>query len=164
MASEEITEKARQIIRDLLDKMGVEARVEVEESEYVMPNEEGEEGHAQVVNIIGEELGILIGRRGQTLNTLQYLIRLMLAQQEKEFYPVVIDVNNYRQRRYDALCSMAFHMAEQVKEKKMPFSLEPMPAFDRRIVHLILSKHPEVTTQSIGVGEARKVVIVLREE
>jgi len=164
MMSEEITEKARQIIQNLLDKMGIDARVEVEDSEYVMPNEEGDEGQDQIVNIIGEDLGILIGRRGQTLNTLQYLIRLMLAQQEKEFYPIVIDVNNYRQRRYEALRSMAFHMAEQVKDKKMPFSLEPMPAFDRRIIHLLLLKHPEVTTQSIGVGEARKVVIVLIEE
>jgi spoIIIJ-associated protein len=162
--SQEITEKARQITQTLMDKMSVEARAEVEDSEHVMPSEEGEEGEGQVINIVGEDLGMLIGRRGQTLNTLQYLIRLMLAQKEDEFYPIVIDVNNYRQRRYESLRTMAFHMAEQVKDKKMPFSLEPMPAFDRRIVHMILADHTEVTTQSIGFGEERKVVIVLREE
>jgi len=162
--SQEITEKARQITQTLMDKMSVEARAEVEDSEYVMPSEEGEEGEGQVINIVGEDLGMLIGRRGQTLNTLQYLIRLMLAQKEDEFYPIVIDVNNYRQRRYESLRTMAFHMAEQVKDKKMPFSLEPMPAFDRRIVHMILADHTEVTTQSIGFGEERKVVIVLIEE
>ncbi len=125
---------------------------------------QGEETAGLVFDIRGDNLGILIGRRGQTLACLQYLLRLIVADKTKTFVPVVVDVNGYRQRRYQALQALAQRMAEQVKEKRMPFSLEPMTAFERRIIHLALAGHPEVTTQSVGVGESRKVVIVLKEQ
>ena len=74
--------------------------------------------------------------------------------------PIVIDVEEYKQRRHKALQALAFRMAERVKEKKVPFALEPMPAYERRIIHLTLADHPDVTTQSVGQDDARKVVIV----
>lgn len=152
---------AKSILETLLDKAGVDASVEILTAETVIPDEDA--GSGVVYNIRGNDLGILIGRKGQTLTSLQYLIRLIVAHRTGIYAPIVLDVNDYRRRRFDALKSMALKVAEQVKEKKMPFSLEPMPAFDRRIVHLVLADDPIVTTQSVGNGEDRKVVVVLRE-
>jgi len=73
--------------------------------------------------------------------------------------PITLDVEGYKQRRYESLQTLAQRLAEQVKVKKVPFTLEPMPAYERRIIHLALAGHPDVTTYSIGVGDARKVVI-----
>ena len=78
--------------------------------------------------------------------------------------PIVIDVEGYKQRRYDALQALALRVAEQVKAKGKPFALEPMPAYERRIIHLTLADHPDVTTESTGEGETRKVVIVPRKQ
>ena len=127
-----------------------------------MPSEDA--GDTVVLVIKGDDLGMLIGRRGQTLACIQYLLRLMVANQIKAFVPLVVDVNDYRQRRFKALLALAMRTAEEVKEKRMPCALEPMSAFERRIVHMTLTEHPDVTTQSIGIGEARKVVVVLKEE
>jgi len=87
-----------------------------------------------------------------------------VGHQTKTWIPIVIDVEGYKQRRYEALRNLALRVAEQVKASGMPFTLEPMPANERRIAHLTLADHPDVTTQSIGEGEARKVVILLREK
>ena len=159
--AEDVAEVARDIIETLISKMGTSAEVEIKTGELVMPGSEAES--SLVFNIKGDDLGMLIGRRGQILTSIQYLIRLMVSQRTKVYTPVVIDVNGYRQRRFEALRSMAMHMAEQVRQKQMPFSLEPMTAFDRRIIHLILADHPDVTTKSIGLGDNRKVVIILKE-
>lgn len=150
-----------EVLEGLLPKLDVDATVEIRSGSYVMPDEEA--AASTVYDIIGDDLGILIGRRGQTLVALQYLVRLMVANRIKYFVPVIIDVNGYRQRRLRELRSLALRTADQVRERQMPFSLEPMPAFDRRIIHLILADHPDVTTQSVGMGEERKVVIVLKE-
>jgi spoIIIJ-associated protein len=108
----------------------------------------------------GDDLGILIGRRGQTLSCLQYLVRIIVGHQKNVWLPIVIDVESYKQRRCNALQAMAWRIAEQVKQGREPFALEPMPAFDRRIIHIALADHPDVTTESSGEGEARRVVIV----
>jgi spoIIIJ-associated protein len=111
------------------------------------------------LDVTGGDLGILIGRRGQTLVALQYVVRLILAHQAEARVPVVIDVEGYKQRRYEALQALALRVAEQVKTKKRAFALEPMPAYERRIIHLTLAGDPDVTTESTGEGETRKVVI-----
>ena len=111
------------------------------------------------LNIEGEDLGILIGRRGQTLASLQYIVRIMVSCKTSQWLPIVIDVDGYKERRYQALQALAGRMAEQVKARRTSFSMEPMPAYERRIVHLTLAENPHVTTQSVGLGEARKVVI-----
>ena len=154
---------ARAVLETLLSKLGIEgAYIETQAGISVMPGEDA--GDTVVLAIRGDDLGILIGRRGQTLACIQYILRLMVANRLKTFAPVVVDVNDYRQRRLKALQAMAMLTAEQVKEKEMPCALEPMSAFERRIIHMTLTDHPDVTTQSVGLGDARKVVVVLRED
>jgi len=154
----EIAEVARTILETLLDLMGVPASVNTVHG--AMVESKVEEPSAITLNVEGDDLGILIGRRGQTLSCLQYLVRIIIGHQEKVWVPIVIDVEGYKQRRCNALQSLAWRIAEQVTQKREPFALEPMPAFDRRIIHLTLADHPEVTTESNGEGEARRVVVV----
>ncbi len=154
----EIAEVARAILETLLDLMGIPASVSpvhgaLEESKAEVPS-------SISLNVEGDDLGILIGRRGQTLACLQYLVRLIVGHQKKVWLPIVIDVEGYKQRRCNALQALAFRIAEQVAQRGEPFALEPMPAFDRRIIHLALVDHPDVTTESSGEGEARRVVIL----
>jgi len=162
---EEPQGESEEVVRDVLDslllRLDIDATVEVRSGTYVMPDEEG--SSSKVYDIIGDDLGILIGRRGQTLVALQYLVRLMVSNRTKYFVPAIIDINGYRQRRLRSLRSLAMRTAEQVVERQMPFSLEPMDAFDRRIVHMILADYPDVTTHSVGMGEERKIVIILKE-
>ena len=152
----DITEVAKGILETLLTKMGVAAKVVPRAQPFV---EEEETDTPIALDIEGDDFGVLIGRRGQTLSCLQYIVRLIIFNQMKVWVPVIIDVEGYRQRRYEALQALALHMADQVKAKGVPFTLEPMPAYERRIIHLTLAEYPDVTTQSTGEGEARKVVI-----
>jgi len=157
----DIAEVAKSILERLLAEMGVVASVILQAKASI----EGEEGATAPIalDIEGDDLGILIGRRGQTLSYLQYIVRLIVAHQTQDWVPIIIDVEGYKQRRYEALQALAWRLAEQVKVRGVPFSLEPMSAYERRIIHLSLADHPDVTTQSIGEGEARKVVILLKE-
>lgn len=161
MNENEIAETARKVLETLLDRMDIQATVETVHGELV----EGKVGvpSSITLNVEGEDLGILIGRRGQTLSCLQYMVRIIVGHQEKVWLPIVIDVEGYKQRRCNALQALAWRIAEQVTQKKEPFALEPMPAFDRRIIHLALADHTEVTTESRGEGEARQVVIIPKE-
>ena len=148
---------AEEILRELLSLMKVPASIGVKES-----SESGVvEGHSSVtLNVTGENLGILIGRRGQTLSSLQYLVYLMLSHRMKVRVPLVVDVEDYRERRVEALRRLALHMAEQVSSTGQPVTLEPMPPSERRIIHLALQEYHGVTTESIGLGEGRKVTIL----
>jgi spoIIIJ-associated protein len=151
-------EVAEEILETLLNLMGIEATVMPESLQMTNGEEQGTPPLA--FNVQGEDLGILIGRRGQTLAALQYVVRLIINNQMKVWTPVVIDVEGYKQRRSEALQALAVRMAEQVRVKGMPFTLEPMPAYERRIIHLALTDHPDVTTESTGEGDSRKVVIL----
>lgn len=146
-------------LKTILEKMGLTASV-VFKTEAMI--QEAEKTPAPIVfDIEGEDLGILIGRRGQTLACLQYITRLIVAQEMKALTPtIVIDVGGYKQRRYQTLQALAQRLAEQVATSGKSFTLEPMPAYERRIIHLTLTDHPDVTTESTGFGEARKVVIL----
>ena len=153
-----VAEVAGEILETLLDLMDIDATTMLESLQTT-------NGEEQVLaplafNIQGEDLGILIGRRGQTLAALQYVVRLIINHQMKVWTPVVIDVEGYKQRRSEALQALAVRMAEQVRIKGVPFTLEPMPAYERRIIHLALTDHPDVTTESTGEGDARKVMIL----
>ena len=157
--SSDVTELAKGVLEELLARMGVDASVEAETGEVV----EGEEAATSVtLEIEGDDLGILIGRRGQTLASLQYMVRLIIGNKMQVWLPVVVDVEGYKQRRYERLQALAWRLAEQVKVKRVPFTLEPMLAYERRIIHLALVDHPDVTTESIGEGESRRVVIRLK--
>jgi len=157
----DVTETAQDILEKLLELMGVSASV-TPVSGFITEGEEGAPAGI-TLDVNGDDMGVLIGRRGQTLACLQYLVRLIIGHQTMEWPPIIIDVEGYKRRRYEALQALASRMAEQVKERGMPFALEPMSAFDRRIIHLALKEHPDVTTQSSGEGEERKVVIIPRE-
>ncbi len=158
----DIAEVAKSVLEKLLTLMGVTGSI-VPQAQPVV--EGGLEDSASVAfDVKGDDLGILIGRRGQTLSCLQYIVRLIVGHQTKARAPIVIDVEGYKQRRYQTLQALARQMAEQVKARGAPFTLEPMPAYERRLVHLALADHPDVTTQSIGQGEARRVVILPKEQ
>ena len=161
-APENIDDMAREVLETLLAQMGVTASVACQ----TKPQPVGGEGAGEVVtlDVTGDDLGILIGRRGQTLSSLQYVVRLIVAHQAQARVPIVIDVEGYKQRRYEALQALAQRMAEQVKTRGRPFTLEPMLAYERRIIHLALADDPDVTTESVGEGETRKVVITPREQ
>lgn len=123
-------------------------------------DESGEQPNAPIAfNIEGEDLGILIGRRGQTLAALQYILRLIVGHRSETWVPIIVDAEGYKERRHEALKALALRMADHVKTRGSPFTLEPMPAYERRIVHLALADNPAVYTESIGEGESRKVVI-----
>jgi spoIIIJ-associated protein len=154
----EVAELARTILENMLELMGITASVNPV-PEALVESKEGVPSSV-TLNVEGDDLGILIGRRGQTLSCLQYLVRIIVGHQKNVWLPIVIDVESYKQRRCNALQAMAWRIAEQVKQGREPFALEPMPAFDRRIIHIALADHPDVTTESSGEGEARRVVIV----
>lgn len=161
MAADEVVEVAQDVLETILEKAGVTARTTYRDDAVV---QEAERTPAPVVfDVEGEDLGILIGRRGQTLACLQYIVRLITGNRVKAVTPpIVIDVNGYKQRRYQSLRTLAQRMAEEVEANGEPFTLEPMPAYERRIIHLALAEHPGVTTESTGFGEDRKVVIIPR--
>ena len=146
---------SRQTVADLLEKMRVPARIEVR---YGDPDEEGQ--RPVLVDIHGDDLGVLIGRRAEILNAMQYIVNLIVSKQIDHWVQVVVDVEGYRARRERQLRQMANRMADQAIKTGRRQVLEPMPASERRVVHLELRDHPSVTTQSIGEEPARKVTIV----
>ncbi|MFC1945617.1 protein jag [Chloroflexota bacterium] len=161
MTSEEMktTETAAtEVLGELLGHLELEGKV-VAADPFMITGEEGE-GTSVVLEIEGEDLGILIGRRGQTLAALQYVVRLVVNSKTGSKLPIVIDVEGYKRRRYEALRAFAWRMADEVRAKRVPFTMEPMSAFERRVVHLALADDIDVITQSTGQGDMRKVVIV----
>ena len=141
--------------------MELPARVSVSDAFTVY--DDNDELSSIGLNIEGEDLGILIGRRGQTMTSLQHIVRLILSNLEKLQMPIVIDVEGYKERRCEGLRALANRLADQVRARRSPFTMEPMSAFERRIIHLTLADHPDVMTESTGTGEGRKVVIKPRK-
>ena len=159
---DEIAEAAKEVLETILSLMGISASV-VLSDEFPIDDKEAA-AYSIVFDIRDADPGILIGRRGQTLASLQYIVRLIVGYQTQIRLPIIIDVEGYKRRRWEALRALAWRMAEQVQAKGEPFALEPMTAFERRVIHISLADHPDVTTESTGMGEARKVVILPREQ
>lgn len=149
------------ILATLLDKMGMLAAVEINDRGGQVDPSNGEVT-PMVLNIVGDDLGLLIGRRGETLRDLQFIIRLMVSRKLGVWPNVVLDVEGYKARRVAALNSLAARMADQVKKTGISATLEPMPAHERRIIHLALRDNPSVYTESKGEGEERQIQILLR--
>lgn len=148
---------AKAALEEILQRMRLKARVELRTD---VPQEEGLAGIPPIaLDVDGDDLGILIGRRGETLAALQYILRLIVAHQQKARVPLTVDVEGYKQRRYGSLRELAVRMAQQAVSTRQSRTLEPMPADERRVVHLALAVNPDVVTQSVGEGELRKVVI-----
>lgn len=149
---------ASAMLSELLRLMGVQATVR---GHYATDGlRDKNEEPALVLDIVGNDLGILIGRRGETLTALQYVTRLMVNHKLERWVNVIVDVEEYKNRRERTLQQLATRTAERVAATGRTLALEPMPARERRIIHLTLRDHPEVTTQSVGEGEHRKVTIV----
>ncbi|MBM2826690.1 MAG: protein jag [Dehalococcoidia bacterium] len=150
---------AKEIISDLLNAMGVQATV----VETPIPADGVPPGVPAVAfDIRGDDLGMLIGRRGQTLASFQYIVTLMVNRRLRERTLVVMDVEGYRQRRFESLREMALRIAERVRASGRNIVLEPMSPAERRIIHITLQDQPDISTHSLGEGENRKVSIGIR--
>ena len=146
---------AEEIISELLEKMNMEANVNARYGE-----ESDKLPHRPIlVDITGNDLSVLIGRRAKTLNALQYITRLILGKELEHGIPLSIDVEGYRERRELQVRQLARRVAEQVADTGREQTLEPMPANERRFAHLELQDDPQVRTESAGTDPHRKVVI-----
>jgi spoIIIJ-associated protein len=151
----EVLRLAEEIISELLDKMNLEAKVSARfgEKSDNLPFRPVE------VDITGNDLSILIGRRAKTLNALQYITRLIIGKELEHGIPLSIDVEGYRERREKQVRQLARRVADQVVDTGREQALEPMPANERRFAHLELQDESQVYTESLGTEPHRKVVI-----
>jgi spoIIIJ-associated protein len=156
---EESLKVAAQVVRDLLERMKVNARV----SAHFLEPEDAKDQQVVMVEIQGDDLSILIGRRSETLNSLQYITSLIVCKELGKWTPIMIDVQGYRSRRERQLRQLARRMADQAVHTGRRQVLEPMPANERRLIHLELRDHPQVSTESIGEEPGRKVTISLKK-
>ena len=149
-----IDENVVEFLSSIFDamKMEVEILVAVNEEEHIIE-----------VELKGDDMGILIGKRGQTLDSLQYLTNLAINKHSDEYYKVKIDTEDYRKRRKETLENLAKNIAYKVKRTKRPVSLEPMNPFERRISHSALQNDRYVTTHSEGYEPYRHVVVTLKK-
>ena len=115
------------------------------------------------INVIGDDVGILIGKRGQTLDSLQYLVSLVVNKESDKFIRVKLDTENYRERRKATLENLAKNIAIKVKRIRKPVALEPMNPYERRIIHSALQNDRYCTTRSEGEEPYRHVVVVLKK-
>lgn len=151
-----VLEMSKTFLQKMLDLMHLQTQVQ---AEIQAPQQAGDDP-VYYLNIEGEDLGILIGRRGETLNAIQYLVRLY-ANRHLHYWPrIEIDVEGYKQRRVHTLQKLALTMADRAVQSGKTVVLEAMPARERRLIHLALRDREDVTTQSIGEGENRKVTII----
>ena len=159
ISDDELATMASEMLSEIVRLMGFEADVVASWQE---PDDNDGRPYL-LLDIEGKDLGALIGRRGETLASMQYLIRLMVNQRIQQWRNIVVDVENYKERRVAQLNQLALRMADQVADSGRAVALEPMPPNERRIVHLALRDHPQVYTQSSGDGDRRKVHIVPRD-
>jgi len=136
------------IISQLLEIIGVEAQITTKAKSGVFS-----------IDIHTKEAGFLIGPNGTHLDALQHLVRLIVNKKSKRILPFVLDVNNYRQERQLFLEELARNIAEKSLSEKIVVTLQPMPPYERRIIHLALNNYPNINTQSIGEGAERRVVV-----
>lgn len=155
----EEVELAATVVDDLLRILGVSAELTIREPLTVG---DGRGSVRAVIDITGDDLGVLIGRRGETLLSLQYLVNLIVTRRYPGMGGVTIDAEHYRHRREAQIVALAERMAERVRQTGNPITLEPMTPAERRIVHLALADDPDLVTNSVGEGENRKVVISTR--
>jgi len=150
---------AREIVEDLLERMNVQAQVTARFGEP----DDARSRVPLLVEVHGDDLGILIGRKAETLNALQYVTNLIVGKELGRSVPLVVDVEGYRERRAREVRHLARRMAEQAVRTGRRQYLEPMPANERRLVHIELRDHPDVYTESSGEDPRRKVMIIPKE-
>ncbi len=157
-SDEEALQITQDTVSELLQRMDIEARIEARWGEADAPGKI----RPLFLDIHGDDLSILIGRRGETLTALQYITRLIVGKELKRPVAVLIDIEGYRARREQQIRRLAQQMAKQAIETSRTMSLEPMPAYERRIVHIELRDNPDVDTVSVGERDQRKVTIIPR--
>lgn len=150
----EVEEAAKKFLGEVFDAM---------EMEVIVDAKYDDAEKALDVDMRGEEIGILIGKRGQTLDSLQYLVSLVVNKGQADYIRVKLDTENYRQRRKETLENLAKNIAYKVKRTKRPVSLEPMNPYERRIIHSALQNDRYVTTHSEGEEPFRRVVVSLKK-
>ena len=145
-----LEDKVKDFLKDVLNAMSLQAEVEIkyDEAEKKMD-----------IEIKGDDMGVLIGKRGQTLDSLQYLTSIVVNKGRKDYIRVKVDTENYRSRRRETLENLAKNLAYKAKRTKNPVSLEPMNPYERRIIHSALQNDKYVTTHSEGEDPYRKVII-----
>ena len=149
---------AKEFLKDVLGAMDIPVSIEVKE-------EETKEGTTINVELIGENMGVLIGKRGQTLDSLQYLTSLVVNKEsDDKFFRVRLDTENYRERRKATLEDLARNTAKKAKRIKKPVALEPMNPYERRIIHSTLQNDKFCTTISEGEEPYRHVTVVLKNK
>jgi spoIIIJ-associated protein len=141
-------ENAARILREILERMGIDAEVSA-----------FDDGERVILDAHGQESGLVIGKKGATLDALQYLINRIVSKKPGDGPGIVVDAEGYRGRREDSLMDLARRLAEKAVKSGRPVPVEPMSPHDRRIIHVALKEHPEVTTESEGEGLFRRVVI-----
>lgn len=146
---------AQETVQTLLEKMNVRANTNTR----VIANEEPDKFPNIHVDVTGDDLSYLIGKRAETLNALQFVTRMIVGKEISHAANIIVDVEGYRERRERSLRQMANKMADQVISSGRSQSLEPMPAAERRIIHIELQENDEVTTNSVGDDPRRKVTI-----
>ena len=142
------TEKAKEILEELLKGMGIDAGVSAKEIEDYISLE-----------ITTPDSALVIGRQGKTLGALQYLVNLIINKESEERIKVILDTEGYRERRKARLMELATKLAQRAKEENTEVFLEPMNPYERRIIHITLAEDPDVETKSVGEGVERQVVI-----
>lgn len=157
-AAEEDEQVAKEIVRELLDRMGIEADVVAVDNPSSVPLSL-DDPPTIFIDVLGRDLGMLIGRRGENLAQIQYIVNLLTNRRLGTWTRVILDVEGYRSRREESLIGLAERVARQVARSRRPIMLEPMPPNERRIVHLTLRGNPDVTTESSGEGSMRRVTV-----
>ncbi|CAN5469660.1 hypothetical protein BH09CHL1_BH09CHL1_16540 [soil metagenome] len=148
----------KEIVRDLLGLMGFQADIYATDNPSTVPLSD-EDPPTIFIDVLGQDLGFLIGRRCDHLAQLQYMVNLLANKKIGEWTRVIVDIEGYRARREEALVGLAERVARQVSRTRRPIMLEPMPPNERRIVHLSLRANSDVTTESTGEGGTRRITV-----
>jgi spoIIIJ-associated protein len=149
---------AKEVVRELLKHMDIHADVMAVDNPSAMPLSH-DDPLTVFVDIMGRDLAMLIGRRGENLSQMQYMVNLLTNKRSDEWVRVILDVEGYRSQREESLIGLAERVARQVARNKRPISLEPMPPNERRIVHMTLKEMSDIRTESSGEGDMRRVTI-----
>ncbi len=152
---------AKQIVSELLAHMDIDAEVVATDNPSTMDATD-EEPPTIFIDILGKDLGLLIGRRGEHLAHLQYIVNLIANKRLGDYTRVIVDVEAYRTRREESLIALAERVAKQVARSGRPIVLEPMPPNERRVVHMTLRGNPGVATESNGEGQDRRITVMPR--
>lgn len=149
-----VEETAKNFLKEVFEAMNMAVVIDVKYDEVQ---------NTMDIDLSGEEMGVLIGKRGQTLDSLQYLVSLVVNKEKDDYIRVKVDTENYRQRRKDTLENLAKNISYKVKRTKRAVSLEPMNPYERRIIHSALQNDRYVTTHSEGEEPFRRVVVSLKK-